>query len=133
MMKFAEMAAPFLPNAEIIELHHDQKLDSPSGTAHHTAELIAAARQESPHRLSGAIEKVNGVRGGEVKSVPIHSVRLAGFVASQEVIFGASGERLTLRHDSIDRNCFMSGVVLACRKIRSQSGFLVGLDQLMFS
>lgn len=133
MMKFAEMAAPFLANAEVIEMHHEQKLDSPSGTAYHTAELISGARLQTPVSKSGQIEKVSGARGCEVRHVPVHSVRLPGFVASQEVIFGASGERLTLRHDSIDRKCFMSGVLLACREIRTQSGFLIGLDQLMFN
>ena len=97
MMKAAQMIAPHMPEAEIIELHHDKKLDKPSGTAARTAELIEAA-------------------GGNVHE-PIHSVRLQGFVAHQEVIFGGEGQTLSIRHDSIDRDSFMPGVVLACRTV----------------
>jgi 4-hydroxy-tetrahydrodipicolinate reductase len=131
MMKFAEMAAAYYPNAEILELHHDQKLDSPSGTAWHTAERISAARELAPRRLVGTTEKAPGARGADVKGVPVHSVRLPGYVASQEVMFGGAGERLTIRHDSMDRASFMAGVLLSIREIRGRQGWLVGLDQLL--
>jgi len=131
MMKFAEMAAAYFPNVEVMELHHDQKLDSPSGTAWHTAERIAAARESAPRKLTGTTEKAPGARGAEVKGIPVHSVRLPGYVASQEVMFGAAGERLSIRHDSMDRASFMAGVLLSIREIRSRQGWLVGLDQLM--
>ncbi|MFM9874434.1 MAG: 4-hydroxy-tetrahydrodipicolinate reductase [Fimbriimonadaceae bacterium] len=131
MMKFAEMAATYFPNAEVLELHHDQKLDSPSGTAWHTAERIAAARESAPRRLTGTTEKAPGARGADVKGVPVHSIRLPGYVASQEVMFGAAGERLSIRHDSLDRASFMAGVLLSVREIRNRKGWLVGLDQLM--
>lgn len=132
MMKFAEMAAGFLPHCEVIEMHHEQKLDAPSGTGVHTAEVVSAARSVSPGDAEGAVEKSAGARGGVVRGVRVHSVRLPGFVASQEVIFGGTGERLSIRHDSIDRQSFMDGVLLACREIRKHQGFLVGLDKLMF-
>lgn len=132
MMKFAEMAAPYLPYCEVLEMHHEQKLDSPSGTAVHTADIISQARTESVSDPEGTFEKVKGARGANHKGIPVHSVRLPGFVASQEVIFGGAGERLSLRHDSIDRKSFMGGVILACREVRKHQGFLVGLDKLMF-
>lgn len=131
MMEFAEKAARYFPHAEVLELHHDQKMDAPSGTAWHTAERIAAARESAPRLPHGTVQKAPGARGGEVKGVPVHSVRLPGYVASQEVFFGGAGERLTLRHDSVDRASFMAGVLLAVREIRSRQGFLVGLNQLM--
>lgn len=131
MMKFAEMAARYFPNAEVMEMHHEQKMDAPSGTAWHTAERIAAARESAPRLPHGAVQKAPGARGGEVKGVPVHSVRLPGYVASQEVLFGGAGERLTLRHDSIDRASFMAGVLLAIREVRNVKGFVVGLDQVM--
>ncbi len=131
MMKFAEMAAAYFPNVEVLELHHDQKLDSPSGTAWHTAERIAAAREAAPRKLTGTTEKAPGARGADVKGVPVHSVRLPGYVASQEVMFGGAGERLSIRHDSMDRASFMAGVLLSIREIRSRKGWLVGLDQLL--
>lgn len=131
MMQFAERAAKYFPQAEVIELHHDQKLDAPSGTASHTAALIASARDVAPRKLLGAVDKVDGVRGGDVKGVRVHSVRLPGYVASQEVLFGGMGERLSIRHDSVDRASFMTGVLLAVREIRHRQGWLVGLDALM--
>lgn len=131
MMKFAEMAAAYFPSVEILELHHDQKLDSPSGTAWHTAERISVARESVPRRLTGTTEKAAGARGADVKGIPVHSVRLPGYVASQEVFFGGAGERLTIRHDSMDRASFMAGVLLCIREIRGRRGWLVGLEQLM--
>ncbi len=132
MMKFSEMAAHWFPNVEIIELHHDQKADSPSGTGTRTAEIISDARESVPRGVIGAIEKFPGARGATVKGIHVHSVRLPGYVAHQEVIFGGPGEILTIRHDSMDRKSFMEGVKLACREIRSLSGLTVGLDKLMF-
>lgn len=132
MMQFAERAAAFFPQVEVIELHHEQKLDAPSGTAWHTAERIATARGENaPRRLQGEVQKADGARGGDVKGVRVHSVRLPGYVASQEVLFGGPGERLSVRHDSVDRAGFMPGVLLAIRKIQGRNGFLTGLESLM--
>ncbi len=133
LTRFAEMSAKYFPAAEVIELHHAGKLDAPSGTASHTAELIAAARTSEPELPRQAVEKVAGARGGKVKNVPVHSVRLPGFVASQEVIFGGAGERLTLRHDSLDRESFMPGVLLAIREVRGLTGLTVGLEHLLLS
>lgn len=132
MMKFAEIAAPYMSYCEILEMHHENKLDSPSGTAMHTAEVVASAREAAPSMPDGTVEKAKGARGASVKAVPVHSVRLPGFVASQEVIFGGPGERLSIRHDSIDRKSFMEGVLLAVRQIRNHEGWIVGLDKLMF-
>lgn len=132
MMKFAEMAAKWMPDCEIIELHHDRKEDAPSGTAMRTAEMIQEARTDSPSRKPRAAIKVEGARGGSYKDVNIHSVRLPGYVAHQEVIFGRIGEVLTVRHDSMDRVSFMSGVALATREVRSINGFVVGLDKILF-
>jgi 4-hydroxy-tetrahydrodipicolinate reductase len=114
MMHFAEMAARHMPDCEIIELHHPMKLDAPSGTAKLTAARIERARAE-----------------GSGQAVPIHSVRLPGLVAHQEVIFGAAGQTLSIRHDSMDRKSFMPGVLLAIRKVRALSGLVVGLDALL--
>lgn len=132
MMRFAEMAARWMPDCEIIELHHDRKEDAPSGTALRTAEMIQEARQDAPTRKPRPILKVEGARGGAYKEVPIHSVRLPGFVAHQEVIFGRPGEVLTIKHDSMDRASFMKGVALAAREVRSLNGFVVGLDKILF-
>lgn len=131
LMKFAEMAIKWLPDVEIIELHHDQKADAPSGTARSTADRLVAARGET--RLRKRVEqiKLDGVRGGSIDGIHIHSVRLRGLVAHQEVIFGGQGETLTLRHDSLDRTCFMEGVKLCVRKVRNLSGFVVGMDALL--
>jgi len=138
LMQFAAQAAKYLPDVEIIELHHDRKLDSPSGTALLTAQKIAEAREAAnvvPLTVpSGLVEKAPGARGARdmlTGDVPIHSVRLPGFVAHQEVIFGGQGQILTLRHDSIDRGSFMPGVVLAIRKVRALTGLVVGLENLL--
>jgi 4-hydroxy-tetrahydrodipicolinate reductase len=132
MMRFSQLAAQWLPDVEIIELHHDQKVDAPSGTAMLTAELIAEARKGSPSRKPTTIFKADGARGATVKQIPVHSVRLRGFVAHQEVIFGGVGEVLTLRHDSLDRSSFMEGVKICVREVRGLSGFTVGLDKILF-
>ncbi|MBE0477233.1 MAG: 4-hydroxy-tetrahydrodipicolinate reductase [Coriobacteriia bacterium] len=131
MMRFAAEAARFLPHAEVVELHHDRKLDAPSGTALRTARLIAEARGETPAAGGRETESVPGARGAAVEGVAVHSVRLPGLVAHQEVLLGGQGQTLTLRHDSIDRTSFMPGVLLAVRKVGSLSGLVVGLEELM--
>ncbi len=138
LMRFARDAARYLPDAEIIEMHHEKKLDAPSGTAAKTAEMIAEGRAETaPIALpADAFEKTPGARGGKgAGDVPIHSVRLPGFVASQMVIFGGPGQTLTLRHDSIDRKSFMPGVLAAIRQaptLAANGGDLVyGLENLL--
>ena len=131
MMRFAQEAARYLPTCEIIELHHDQKLDAPSGTALLTAKMIAAERQGGKQGHPDEEEKIPGARGAEYEGFRIHSVRLPGYVAHQEVIFGGIGQILTIRHDSLSRESFMPGVVLACKKIIGRKGLVVGLDQLL--
>lgn len=132
MMQFAEQAARYLPDVEIIELHHENKLDSPSGTALMTARKIVAGRTSSPTPPSaGAVEKIPGARGAEMEGIHIHSVRLPGFVAHQEVIFGGAGQTLSIRHDSTDRRSFMPGVLLAVRKVRQLNGLVIGLEHLL--
>jgi 4-hydroxy-tetrahydrodipicolinate reductase len=130
LQRFAAQAARFFPAAEIIELHHDGKADAPSGTAIATAHRIAAERGEA---ASGEPqeEAVAGVRGGAVEGIRVHSVRLPGLVAHQEVILGGRGQTLTIRHDSMDRSSFMPGVLLAVRRIASLPGLTVGLEPLL--
>ena len=128
MMKFAEMAARYMNRAEIIELHHDQKRDAPSGTAMQTAKLIAP-KIKGPKVESKEI--LNGALGGTYENVHIHSVRLPGFVAHQEVLFGGVGQILSIRHDSIDRTSFMPGVLMAIKAVKEYPGVTVGLDKIM--
>lgn len=130
MMRFAEMAAPHFRAAEIIELHHDQKVDAPSGTANSTAERIGAANPDQVRRVESS-EKTAGVRGGSVAGVPIHSLRLPGLLAHQEVVFGNLGEVLTIRHDSTDRASFMPGVLAAVRYVTTVTGVEVGLESAL--
>ena len=133
-MHFAAVAGRFYPAAEVIELHHQGKADAPSGTALRTARAIAAARGGNQAREpgpAGGRESVAGARGGEVDGVRVHSVRLPGLVAHQEVIFGGQGEVLTLRHDSLDRSSFMPGVLLAIREVGTRPGLTVGLEPLL--
>lgn len=131
MMKLTQEAAKFFPNVEIIELHHDQKLDAPSGTALRTAELIAENRGYLRQGHPAEVEKLQGARGGEMSGIRIHSVRLPGYVAHQEVIFGGLGQTLTIRHDSISRESFMPGVVLACKKVLTLDGLVFGLEHIL--
>lgn len=131
MMRFATEAARYMPHVEIIELHHDRKADSPSGTALRTAGLIAEVRREVPASPGRETEIAAGARGALVDDVTVHSVRLPGLVAHQEVLFGGQGQTLSIRHDSIDRTSFMPGVVLAIRGVGARSGLVVGLEQLM--
>jgi 4-hydroxy-tetrahydrodipicolinate reductase len=134
MMRFAEQAARYFPSAEVIELHHANKADAPSGTALRTASMIAAARTAAglgppPDATASALP---GARGADVDDVHVHSVRVAGLVAHQEVLFGGTGETLTIRHDSLDRASFMPGVLLAVRGIGSlPRGLTVGLEGLL--
>lgn len=131
MMRFAELAAPYFETAEIIELHHDQKIDAPSGTAMHTAERMAGRSSEwAPDPTTRQV--VEGTRGGVAAGgIHIHSVRLRGMVAHQEVLFGTAGQSLSIRHDSYDRESFMPGVVLAVKAVGSHPGITVGLDALL--
>jgi 4-hydroxy-tetrahydrodipicolinate reductase len=133
MMRFAELAARYYPTAEVIELHHNRKADAPSGTAAHTARLIADARSEAGlgEAPDATTSELDGARGAKVSGVAVHSVRLAGLVAHQEVLLSAEGELLTIRHDSLHRSSFMPGVLLGVRQIRSRPGLTVGLDKLM--
>ena len=133
MMEFAEKAAKYFESAEIIELHHPNKVDAPSGTAARTAALISGARKSAglPAMPDATTDSIAGARGAKVGDVPVHSVRLRGLVAHQEVLFGGLGETLTIRHDSIDRAGFMPGVLLGIREISSHPGLTVGLDKFM--
>lgn len=131
MMRFAEEAARYMPDVEVIELHHEKKLDSPSGTAMETAARIARVRSGQLPMPEGQIEKSPGARGASPDGVPVHSIRLPGLVAHQEVLFGALGQTLSIRHDSIDRRSFMPGVVLAIRRIGTVQGLRVGLEHVM--
>ena len=135
LMRFCELAAPFMDGAEVVELHHDQKRDAPSGTAMRTAARIAAAREGAgaPSLRDATTEVVlEGARGGAGPGgVRVHSVRLPGLVAHQEVVFGALGQSLSLRHDSYDRRSFMPGVLLAVRRVSDVPGLTVGLDALL--
>jgi 4-hydroxy-tetrahydrodipicolinate reductase len=133
MVRFAEQAARFFESAEIVELHHPDKADAPSGTARRTAELIAAARRAAgrPAAPDATRDALPGARGAVVDGIPVHSVRLRGLVAHQEVLLGGTGETLTLRHDSYDRASFMPGVLLAVRRIGNRPGLTIGLDSFL--
>ena len=133
MMKFAAAAAPWFESAEIIELHHPGKADAPSGTARRTAELMAAARRQadSDPMPDATVSALDGARGANVEGIPIHSLRVSGLVAHQEVVLGGSGETLTIRHDSLDRASFMPGVLLAVRLVGDRPGLTVGLEHLL--
>jgi 4-hydroxy-tetrahydrodipicolinate reductase len=133
LMKFAQEAARFFPSVEIVELHHANKVDAPSGTATRTARLIAAARRAAalPPSPDATTDALPGARGADVDGVPVHAVRLTGLVAHQEVLMGAAGETLTLRHDSYDRASFMPGVLLAVREIGRRPGLTVGIETFL--
>ena len=130
LMQFAAQAAAHLPHVEVIELHHDRKVDAPSGTALRTAELIEQARASVPEVPLGDDDHP-GARGADHHGVRVHSVRLPGLVAHQEVVFGGVGQTLTIRHDSLDRTSFMPGVLLACREVAGLDGLVVGLEHLL--
>jgi 4-hydroxy-tetrahydrodipicolinate reductase len=130
-MHFAKQAAPFFESVEVIELHHPHKADAPSGTATRTAALIAEARKGLPPNPDATSTSLPGARGADVDGVPVHSVRLAGLVAHQEVLFGTLGETLTIRHDSIDRTSFVPGVLLAVRRVAENPGLTIGIESLL--
>ena len=130
-MQFAKQAARFFESVEVIELHHPHKDDAPSGTAARTARVIAEARKGLPPNPDATSTGLEGARGADVDGIPVHSVRLAGLVAHQEVLFGTQGETLTIRHDSLDRTSFVPGVLLAVRAIREHLGLTVGLEPLL--
>jgi 4-hydroxy-tetrahydrodipicolinate reductase len=133
LMRFAALAAPHYESVEIVELHHPDKVDAPSGTARHTAELVAAARREAgaPPMPDATSTGLDGARGADVDGVRVHSVRLRGLVAHEEVLLGGPGEQLTLRHDSYDRASFMPGVLLGVRRVAGRPGLTVGLEHLL--
>lgn len=130
MMKFAAAAAKYLSDVEIIELHHAAKVDAPSATALRTAQMIEESRAVDPIKRPER-ETVRGARGAESAGVKIHSVRLPGLIAHQEVIFGGSGQTLTIRHDSFDRSSFMPGVCLACKKVLELDQLVIGLEKIL--
>jgi 4-hydroxy-tetrahydrodipicolinate reductase len=132
-MRFAQIAAPYYPSVEVIELHHPSKADAPSGTSIRTAQLIAAARAKAgvgpaPDATS---QMMDGARGADVDGIRVHGLRVAGLVAHQEILFGTEGETLTIRHDSLDRSSFMPGVLLAVRQIGRLPGLTVGIEGLL--
>lgn len=133
MMEFAEKAARYFESAEIIELHHPDKVDAPSGTASRTAKLMSQARKNAglSKMPDATTTSIDGARGAIVGDIPVHSVRARGLVAHQEVIFGGLGETLTIRHDSLDRAGFMPGVILGIRKIIENPGLIHGLEKFM--
>jgi 4-hydroxy-tetrahydrodipicolinate reductase len=133
MMQFAATAAKYFESAEIIEFHHPEKLDAPSGTAVRTAEMMtesrsAANREPMPDKTSKSFP---GARGGKIGDIPVHSVRMSGLVAHQEVILGEQGETLTIRHDSLDRSGYMPGVLLACKEVGKHPGLNIGLENYL--
>ncbi|MDQ2707336.1 MAG: 4-hydroxy-tetrahydrodipicolinate reductase [Actinomycetota bacterium] len=132
-MYFAKLAAPFFESCEVIELHHAGKVDAPSGTAGHTASLIAAARADAGSAMmpDATTHELPGARGATVDGVRVHSIRMSGLVAHQEVLFGTEGEMLTIRHDSLHRTSFMAGVLLGVRWVVHHPGLTVGLEPLL--
>ncbi|KZZ86392.1 4-hydroxy-tetrahydrodipicolinate reductase [Bacillus sp. SJS] len=131
MMKFSQMAAKYFPDIEIIEQHHDQKLDAPSGTGVKTAEMISAVREEKKQGHPNEKETLAGARGASYNGIRIHSVRLPGLVAHQEVLFGGEGQTLKIRHDSYDRKSFMSGVKLSCEQVMKLDTLVYGLENII--
>jgi 4-hydroxy-tetrahydrodipicolinate reductase len=132
-MQFAQQAARFFESAEVVELHHPNKADAPSGTAVRTAQLIASARAEAdlPGQPDATSTGLDGARGSDVDGVHVHAVRLRGLVAHQEVLFGGEGETLTIRHDSLHRSSFMPGVLLGVRRVGSAPGLTFGLEHFL--
>jgi len=131
MMRFAKEASAYFPHVEVIELHHDQKLDAPSGTAVKTLQDISEVRQPMTQGAEHEFEKIGGSRGGNYQGMHVHSVRLPGYVASQEVIFGGLGQVLTIRHDATSRETYVPGVAMAVRRIKSLRGLVCGLENLL--
>ncbi|MEV4615629.1 4-hydroxy-tetrahydrodipicolinate reductase [Kitasatospora sp. NPDC049258] len=132
-MQFAQQAAKYFESVEVVELHHDRKADAPSGTATRTAQLIAAARDKAglPRQSDPTTHGLPGARGADVDGVPVHSVRLRGLLAHQEVLFGDAGETLTLRHDSLHHSSFMPGILLGVRTVVDRPGLTLGLEHFL--
>ena len=130
-MHFARQAARHFESVEVIELHHPHKADAPSGTAARTAKLIAEARKGMPPNPDATSTGLDGARGADVDGVPVHSIRLTGLIAHQEVLFGTMGETLTIRHDSLDRTSFVPGVLLGVRKVAGRPGLTIGIEPLL--
>lgn len=132
-MRFAQQAARFFESVEVVELHHPNKADAPSGTATRTAQLIAAARAEAgcPPQPDATTSALDGARGADVDGVPVHAVRLRGLLAHQEVLLGDTGETLTIRHDSLHHSCFMPGILLGVRRVVDTPGLTVGLENFL--
>lgn len=131
MMKYAQEIAKYFPQVEIIEMHHAGKLDSPSGTAIRTAEMIAEKRLNITSLAEKGHETIPNARGATYQQIPIHSVRLPGIVAQQQVIFGGNGETLTIRYDTVDRHCYMPGIILACQKVLQLDRLVYGLEHII--
>ena len=132
MMMFAQMAAKYFDNAEIIEYHHNQKKDAPSGTAVKTAQLMAEVNPDLMKGNCAETETIPGSRGGTANgNIHIHSVRMPGYMASQEVLFGSTGQILSIRHDSVDRKCYMPGVLMGVRYVMDNEKFIYGLDNIL--
>ncbi len=131
LMHLAKIAAKYFDHAEIIELHHNQKADAPSGTALATAKAMVQSRGKPFLHAPTKKENISGTRGGQVEGIAIHSVRLPGLVASEEVVFGGQGQTLSLRHDTINRECFVPGVILAIKEVVNLKGLVYGLDELL--
>lgn len=132
MMHFAEIAARYLPDVEIIEGHHPAKYDAPSGTAMKTAELIATARKKASG-IDNTKEILPGARGAKYEDIPIHALRLPGLIAGQQVLFGSIGETLSIQHTTIDRSSFMPGLLLCCEKVMSLQGLMYGMESILFA
>ncbi|MEU3818950.1 4-hydroxy-tetrahydrodipicolinate reductase [Streptomyces sp. NPDC030392] len=132
-MRFAQLAAPYFESVEVVELHHPNKVDAPSGTATRTAQLIAAARAEAgcAPQPDATTRALDGARGADVDGVPVHAVRLRGLLAHQEVLLGGEGETLTVRHDSLHHSSFMPGILLGCRRVVSTPGLTFGLEHFL--
>ena len=131
MMKFAALASKYFKNAEIIEYHHNQKKDAPSGTAIKTASMMAENNDNFKYGNCPETETIQGSRGGNYETIQIHSIRMPGFMASQEVIFGSDGQTLKIRHDSTNRECYMSGVMMAVKHLYSNNKFIYGLENIL--
>jgi 4-hydroxy-tetrahydrodipicolinate reductase len=131
MMKFAKEAAKYLTDVEIIEMHHDKKLDAPSGTGYKTAQMISEVRTAKVQGHPNEKETMAGARGAEMEGMRIHSVRLPGLVAHQQVLFGGEGELLTIRHDSMNRGSFMGGIAFCVEHVMTMDGLIYGLENII--
>lgn len=131
LMRYAKEIAKYFPKVEIIEFHHEDKADSPSGTAIRTAELLSQTKADIKKSIKVEHENIPGARGAKYQDIPIHSIRLPGLLAHQEIIFGSRGETLSLRHDTIDRQCFLPGICLACEKVMKLEKLVYGLEEIL--